>query len=130
MAPALSSPYILSSIMELYDGRRRPKGSREYALRIYVMSSIADDYEDLEMVSNTATKWAEEDGLQFDRKEILRQLTELIRNGYAQAYVLSAQPPHTVVADYSEARADDLWFMLTAKGIGAMNELDAQSNCG
>jgi hypothetical protein len=71
------------------------------------MSSIADDYEEFEMVSNTATKWAEEDGLQFDRKEVLRELAELIQLGYAQAYILSAHPPHTLVADYSEARADD-----------------------
>lgn len=116
--------------MEIYDGRRRPKGSREHALRIYVMSSIADDYEDFEMVSNTASRWAEEDGLQFDRKEILRELAELIRNGHAQAYTLSAQPPHSLLAEYSEARADDLWFMLTPAGVQALTELDAQPSAG
>src|SRR6266850_523872 len=86
--------------MEIYGNRRRPEGSREYVLKIYVMSSIADDYEDFEMVSNTATKWAEGDGLHFDRKEILRELAELIGKGYAQAYTLSAYPPHTVAVDY------------------------------
>jgi hypothetical protein len=119
--------HILSASMELYDGRRRPKGSREYARRIYVMSSIANDYEDFEMVLNTTAKWAEEDGLQFGREELLSELSELILKGYAQSYVLSAQPPHTLVADYSEARADDLWFMLTPAGIRELNELDAQS---
>jgi len=91
------------------------------------MSSIADDYEDFEMVSSTVSEWAEEDSIQFDRKEILKELAELIRSGYAQAYILSAQPPNALlVADYSEAHADDLWFMLTRAGIGIMKELDAQ----
>jgi hypothetical protein len=90
------------------------------------MSSIANDYEDFEMISNTVTKWAEEGSLQFERKEILQELAELIRSGWAQAYILSVQPPHTLIADYSEAHADDLWFMLTPAGIRAMNELGAQ----
>lgn len=112
--------------MELYDDRRRPRGSRGFALRVHVMSSMADDYEDFEMISETAAKWAEEDGLQFDREEILSELAELIRRGDAQAYILSPRPPHTLVADFSMARADELWFMLTAQGIRALKEMDAQ----
>jgi hypothetical protein len=117
--------------MEFCDGRRSPNGSREHALRIYVMGAISDDYEDFETVASTAAGWAEEDGLRvFGRQELLSELADLIRTGYAQAYILSAQPPHTRVADYSEGRADDLWFLLTAAGIRALNELDAQPDGG
>jgi len=85
----------------------------------------------LKRLPSTAAGWAEEDGLRvFGRQELLSELADLIRTGYAQAYILSAQPPHTRVADYSEGRADDLWFLLTAAGIRALNELDAQPDGG
>lgn len=72
-----------------------------------------------------------EDGLRvFGRQELLSELADLIRTGYARAYILSAQTPHTLVADYSEGRADDLWFLLTASGLRALNELDAQPDGG
>ena len=110
--------------MELYDGRRRPTGTRAQALRIYVMSSIADDYEDFEQVAKTSEKWAKEDGLRFEHDEILHTLAELIGDGHAQAYVLSEHPPHVLVADYSEGRVHGLWFMLTAVGKQALGDLD------
>jgi hypothetical protein len=116
--------------MELYDGRRRPTGTRVQALKIYAMSSIADDYEDFEQVAKTLEKWAEEDGLQFGLDEILHALAELIGDGHAQAYVLSEHPPHVLVADYSEGRAHDLWFMLTAAGKQALDDLDADPSDG
>jgi hypothetical protein len=109
--------------MELYGGRRRPKG-RENALKVFVMSSIADDYEDFEMVEHTTIEWAKEDGWQFSRQEILGELTGLIRNGHAQTYLLSTQPPHVVVAEYSEKSAEDLWFYLTPTGIQVLREMD------
>lgn len=116
--------------MELYDGRRRPTGTRAQALRIYVMSSIADDYEDFEQVAKTLEKWAEEDDLQFGHDEIVHALAELIGDGHAQAYLLSERPPHVVVADYSEERAHDLWFMLTVEGKQALADLDADPSGG
>ena len=116
--------------MELYDGRRRPTGTRAQALRIYVMSSIADDYEDFEQVSKTLEKWSEEDGFQFGHDEMLHAIAELIGDGHAQAYVLSEHPPHVLVADYSEGRAHDLWFMLTAAGKQALDDLDADPSDG
>jgi hypothetical protein len=89
------------------------------------MSSIANDYEDFEMISNETKKWAEEDGLEFERAEILEELAELIRNDYAKAYLISPDPPHVVVAAYSEACADSLWFMLTTAGKRTMKELES-----
>ena len=109
--------------MEIYDGRRRPK-TRENALKIFVMSSIADDYEDLAMVEQTTIDWAKEDGWQFTREEILLELAELIRKGHAQAYLLSSRPPHVVIAAYAPQHVDHLWFYLTPKGIEALRELD------
>jgi hypothetical protein len=89
------------------------------------MLSIADDYEDLEMISKTTKEWAEEGGFEFGRTEILEQLAEVIRRDYAKAYVLSEHPPHVMVAAYSEDHADALWFMLTTAGIRTVKEFEA-----
>ncbi len=89
------------------------------------MSAIADDYESLQIVADTIAKWAKKDGAEaFRRQELLAELGALIQDGYAQAYVLSARPPHTSIADYCETRADEFWFMLTLAGVRAMNQLD------
>jgi len=112
--------------MELHDGRRRPKGNRDDVLKAYVMSAIADDYEDFQEISTVTTRWASEDGLQFDRKEILIALGKLIQSGDAQCYLLSPHPPHTSLAEYSESRVEEVWFMLTTKGIWELSRLDAQ----
>jgi hypothetical protein len=112
--------------MEIRDGRRWPKGNnREQALRTYIMASIADDYEELKLISTTVSEWAEGDGLKFDNKEIIDQLSALIRADHVQAYILSPRAPHVVAVDFSEACANDLWFMLTASGQQELDKLDA-----
>jgi hypothetical protein len=109
--------------MEFYDGRRRPKG-RENALKIFVMSSISDDYEDFGTVEHTTIDWAKQDGWKFTRQEILLELADLIRKGHAQAYLPSSRPPHVVIAEYSEECADQLSFYLTPMGIESLRDLD------
>jgi len=88
------------------------------------MSAIADDYESLQIVTDTVAEWAKKDGCTFDRQELLAELEALVREGYAQAYVLSARPPHASIAEYCETRADEFWFMLTLAGIRALKQLD------
>jgi hypothetical protein len=106
------------------DCRKLAKGTRGYVLRSYVMSAIADDYESLQIVTDTVAEWAKKDGSTFDRQELLAELEALIREGYAQAYVLSARPPHASIAEYCVTRADEFWFMLTLAGIRALKQLD------
>ena len=88
--------------MELYDAAETSDGTRAQALRIYVMSSIADDYEDFEQVSKTVEKWSEEDGLQFGHDEMLHAIAELIGDRPRPSVRSIEHPPHVLVADYSE----------------------------
>jgi hypothetical protein len=85
---------------------------REYALR-----AISDDYEEFEKILQDVTGWAAACGVTPDRSSTLRALEELIRDGYAQAYILSAVPPGKAEAvSYSLDRLDELWFYVTPKG--------------
>jgi hypothetical protein len=107
-------------------GRRKlAKGTRAYVLRNYVMSAIANDYESFQIVTDTVAEWAKKDGVKvFHRQELLAEIGALVRDGYALAYILSPQPPHTSIAEYRESRADELWFWLTVAGIRALKQLE------
>ena len=83
---------------------------------------MADDHESLEIISDTVNTLAKADGLSaFDGQQVRTEIAGLIRDGYARAYILSTTPPHAVVTEYLDSRADDLWFMLTPLGIRPMN---------
>jgi hypothetical protein len=95
---------------------------RPELVRKYVMASMADDYESLELIVDSVSALAREDGFPaFDKQAVQTEISELIRDGYAKAYILSPTPPHAVVTEYLDTRADEFWFMLTALGIQAMN---------
>jgi len=79
------------------------------------MSSIADDYEDLEIVLKDASRWEAESGTPLDRLKVDETLTELIKEGYAEAYILSADQPKIKRIEYSPEHAGNLWFYLIPK---------------
>jgi hypothetical protein len=98
---------------------------RPKLVRKYVMASMADDYESLELILGSVSTLARGDGFPaFDKQEVQTEISELIRDGYAKAYILSSRPPHAVVADYLDSRADEFWFMLTPLGIQQMTRQD------
>jgi hypothetical protein len=85
---------------------------REYALR-----AIADDYENLEKILQDVTGWAAERGITADRPRTVMALEALIRDGYAQAYCLTAGPPGKAEpVAYSAYSVNDLWFYVSPKG--------------
>ena len=89
------------------------------------MRAIADDYESLQIVADAVAEFAKEDEASaFQREELVAELGALVRDGYAQAYVLSATPPHTSIAEHCETRADELWYLLTIAGIRALKQMN------
>jgi hypothetical protein len=105
--------------------RKLVKGTRSYVLRSYVMSAIADDYESLQIVVDSVARWVKKDGVQaFHREELVAELGALIRDEYAQAYVLSANPPYASIAEHRESDADKFWFWFTPAGAHALERLD------
>jgi cytosine/adenosine deaminase-related metal-dependent hydrolase len=89
-------------------------------LKTIVMSAIADDYEDFEAIYGYVRNQAAESDIEATRELTMQLLGELIRDGFAQAYVLSATPPHTQAVRYSPERINELWFYLSAKGKAEM----------
>jgi len=103
----------------------------EASIRNYVLSAIANDYEEFEMVFGEVAKWAEEDGkIGVAREEIIGELERLINEGYAQAYLLSPQDPHAEPVTFSADNIGDLWFYVTPKGKRLVNEFQTWGRKG
>src|SRR6266571_6463452 len=91
-----------------------------------VMSSIADDYEDLEIVLKDASRWEAESGTPLDRLKVVETLTELIKEGYAEAYILSADQPKIKRIEYSPEHAGNLWFLFDPKRKAFLAQLQGR----
>jgi hypothetical protein len=89
----------------------------EETLREMVLSSVADDWESFALIKEQVEKWAKEAQIEVTADEMNLHLVDLIRDGLVRAYVLSPQPPHSEVAEFSLERLDELWYRVTAEGV-------------
>jgi hypothetical protein len=96
-------------------------------LRYWVMDSIANDYENFEMVVSETGKFAEMQGMQVDQSAIIKVLRQLIDDGDAQVYVFSGTSHLPTPADYAVDRLEDLWFYLTPKGNAALSSGNSET---
>ena len=99
--------------------------SRAAFLRQCVMNAMADDYENLEHIIDWATKLISGQGLRTSREEIVSILKKVIEDGYAQAYILSSEPPYSTPVPFVGNDSEDLWFYLTPRGLGLVRRVVA-----
>ena len=99
--------------------------TKQSQLREWVLSSISDDYETLETVLDHAQKFH---GTTVSLDQASRALAELIRDGLAQAYELSSQPPHVKSADFDPDSVEELWFYATEEGKRLVRSWNADTN--
>lgn len=96
----------------------------------YVLSAISNDYEDFDMVVGEVFTWAERDGLRVSREEIVKTLLNVIKKGFAQAYIKHADSRLPSVSDFSAEQAIDptgFYFFVTAAGKRLVMDLDSLS---
>jgi hypothetical protein len=95
----------------------------EQVLRDFVLEAVSNDYESFEQILEQVVRWSSDRGLSATRAEIIPILENAIRDGYVQAYILSAEQPHTQIVEFSLDRLDSLWFYVTPKGKQFVTEL-------
>ncbi|HEY2822157.1 MAG TPA: hypothetical protein VGJ06_14025 [Candidatus Acidoferrum sp.] len=98
--------------------------NREETLREMVLKSVANDWESFALIEEQIQKWANEAEIEVTADEMARHLTDLIRDGLVKAYVLSPQAPHSVVAEFSPVRLDELWYLVTPEGLTVVKALE------
>lgn len=121
-----ASPECRKEHKRIYSGRMKDRDAiskRDQALRLIVLSAIADDYESFRIIAHESSEWAGELGLAVNHTQILGVLADLIRQGFARAYVLSPQVPYAEQAEYSPDRYQFLWYWITDEGKLLLKEM-------
>lgn len=95
----------------------------ETSIQDWVLWAIADDYESLEIIFVEVNKWTPKRGRRITRQQIIRALERLIREGSAEAYLLSSQPPYNQPVEFLAKDAEGLWFYVTPKGKDLVRRL-------
>ena len=104
--------------------------SDDLAIRKLILRAIADDYEEFNRVVQDVKGWAAERGIAVQRQFILALLDGLVRDGYAQAYMLSAVPTASAQAvAFNASHVDDHWFYVTPKGAQLVREFQEEWRC-
>ena len=120
------------SIDSWWDSRVR---DRAQAVLELVITAIADDYENLETIQRSINGWREEsesgswwakDAIPVSRREVVKALTELTREGYAQTFLALVEDEDPVPAEFQEGKVGELWFYLTPKGMNTVRQLENQ----
>jgi hypothetical protein len=96
---------------------------RRELVRMFVLSVISDDYENLYQITKQVGTCSSDCGLAFETNEILDALGDLIANDLAKAYRLSntaeelhGMPPTEVIGSPNESSLGDVYFWVTEKG--------------
>ena len=91
---------------------------------MFVLDTIADDYEEIEHITELITAWFGACNLGISRNEIVRALIALTQEGFARAYHFT--PGHeseeiTVLLSPDEIQPQDPYFWITDKGRQEVN---------
>ena len=81
-----------------------------------MLASVADDYEDLSIITQDVTNWAKDRNILPARRDIIRAIEVLIINGHVQSYLLSEHAPHSTAVKFDPSRVDDLYYYVTSAG--------------
>ena len=82
----------------------------------YLLNSMADDYENFEMLFSETLRQAKQQGQVLNRAETLEAIEQLISQGLAQAYILSPTPPFATPVEFRRSDVEQLWFYITPTG--------------
>lgn len=88
---------------------------------MFVLDAIADDYEEVEHITEIIAEWFGVCKLAITRDEIVQALITLTREGFARAYHLSGTPrgePEEikVILSSDQIQLRDPYFWITDKG--------------
>ncbi len=84
--------------------------------RDFVLEAVSNDYESIDQILEQVVSWSNNQGLIPTHEDIVGILENTIKEGYVQAYLLSAEEPRIQVVEFSPDRLDRLWFYVTPKG--------------
>jgi hypothetical protein len=85
-------------------------------IKQFVLNSVADDYESLEILQRDSIRTAQTYGIALERERVLQILQELIQDGLIQAYTFIPPRNEPIAVPFTKDILDELWFFITASG--------------
>src|SRR5437879_2007726 len=97
-----------------------------------VRRAMADDYESFELILEGVNnpEWVGIENVHPTPDEVTSALVELIKDGDAQAYVLSSQEPYATKVEFSQERLHELWYYLTKQGTSIVDKQNEEFRRG
>ena len=99
-------------------------------LKDCVITIVADDYENFEMVLKETKRLAASRRIKISENEVAEALQDAIADGSVCAYSLSPFPPHSTKVEYNADQLYGLWYYATPIGKSAAKgipELSSES---
>ncbi len=91
-------------------------GDKDSFLRDCVITIMADDFESFEIIFRQTKHLAVLKGMDVNENEVAEAIERAIDDGYADAYILSPQSPHSRKVEYAPDMLYELWFYVTQRG--------------
>jgi hypothetical protein len=96
---------------------------------MFVLDAIADDYEEVEHITERVAAWSGVCNLGISRDEIVQALITLTHQGFARAYHLTGEPGHKpqeieAILSPDQIQLRDPYFLITDKGVQEVNRPD------
>lgn len=96
---------------------------------MFVLDTIADDYEEIEHITERIDAWSAVCGLNVSRDEIVQALITLTQEGLARAYHLMetrGNKPEEIetILSADQIRLRDPYFLITDKGVQEVSRPD------
>lgn len=93
------------------------KYTRNELVRMFVLDTVADDYEDVEIIAATVNTFARKCGMDVSFTELLQALEALIRIGWVKAYRLSpTEAPQEINGVPDRDEIESYYFWVTEEG--------------
>jgi len=102
---------------------------RYQAVLELVLDAMSDDYVTVEIILKTINEWdsgsrpetwTARSAAPVSRPEVIKSLTELVREGFAQAYIYDG--PEACPVKFEPDKTRDLWFYPTQRGMNAVRQ--------
>jgi hypothetical protein len=95
-------------------------------LECLVLQSVANDYENFEMILSEIAKWTSMDATALNVDQIKDSLMKAIERENIKAYEYSEESRQFIAADADRKAIHSLWFYITEQGKKQMQKLEQE----
>jgi hypothetical protein len=86
------------------------------AVKDYVINVVANDYENLELITKEVSSWASSEGRSVTPALIVDAISELVKEGLVGCFRFSTSSGKYETTDFKRDKTEELWFLISSSG--------------